>query len=208
MYYDYSWNTYAKSCSEADISAVERMEQMLTEHQEVMVSCSGVDPMAVIDAIKSTGYTLISTDLSTGLLKFFKGSKQAVFGYVPIGAGVSCLAIKLTTVAAYMFDLSEFVPKTGERLTNASAAEQAIKKLTERLPSSNSEIVLAACTGFSDGSILHALKCLGYTIKKRFFGEGAILLGSADGSEALLGYRPKPTSADINKSYLMLELSA
>lgn len=105
-----------------------------------------------------------------------------------------------------MLYLSNFRPQD-ERMTDYVAAQEAIKALKGEQPSSDSETILAACTGFSERSIFDALMLLGYTIKKRFTSEGAILLQTEDGSEALLGYRP-PIGADFNKSILMLELSA
>ena len=103
MCYDYSLNSYVESCSTEDLmnglNTLERMEQMLAEQQEVMANCMGVSHMAVIDSLRGFGYKLVSRDSSAGTLVFTKGSKQALLGYFPVTAGISCLAVKMSTVA-------------------------------------------------------------------------------------------------------------
>lgn len=103
MYYDYSLNSYAESCSVEDLQngldALERMEQKLLEQQEVMANCMGVSHMAVIDSLRCSGYKLVSQNPSAGTLKFAKGSKQALLGYFPVESGISCLAVKMSVAA-------------------------------------------------------------------------------------------------------------
>lgn len=103
MCYDYSLDSYVDSCSADDLinglNTLERMEQKLVEQQEVMARCMGVSHMAVIDSLRGYGYKLVSKDSSAGTLRFVKGSKQALLGYFPVTAGISCLTVKMSSVA-------------------------------------------------------------------------------------------------------------